>query len=732
MRIRTTVGRVAMRGGQRTDQPDGIWVEEQGRRLGRPDRGALYLLVEVTGPAAGRDIVADQLARVVRNVYYGCRGSVTSGLQQAIQEANSLLYQENRTSLPGERRTAGISCLVLRGTDLFIAQSGPTAVYLLHEGQTSRLPDLSPWLDEGLSAEDVEAAALGERRDPNIALFHCPVEAGDSFLLVESSLARRVPAQKWSELLSVASVPHILDAVIRAGGGNDLSALAVLIGEEKVRDALPSSPAEEKVLEMPEVALPSLWNSIVSRVAQIQIRKSLRVVGRTLLTALTSFWAMCLVLLRRMMPGQPTASPAFSRPTTPKRSKKQPVKHREAPKPDRARKDPVQKVLVGVAIVIPLIVVAAVAFMLVQRDRARQAELESLWQQADVAWKQASTATDQATIRTRLTEAANALEQLLKERPNHAEALDLRQRIDAQLDTINQVKRITWVGELNSYPAEAELTRVVVEGTHVFVLDRRNGRVYHHRLNDLQQALIPASQNTLLVSKGSQVEDVLVGDLVDMVWMLAGETRQKESLVILESGGTLLEYELAPEVLRPLRVAAADAWRYPRLVGSYYGRFYLLDPTANKIWRYFPTADGYSDPPDDWLQVPVTLTGVVDMAIGDSIYLLYPDGQIQRFTAGKPDTLDISDWDTPPRNPAAIFTRPPDETKWIYVADRGNNRIVQANPEGRFKQQFRLAHTVSQEKGNILGQVTGLFVDEIGARAYLLSGQKLYLLLLPE
>lgn len=732
MRIKTTVGRVAMRGGQRTDQPGGILVEEQGRRLGRPDRGALYLLVEVTGPVAGRDIIADQLARLVRDVYYSRRGSVTSGLQQALQEANNLLYEENRTSLPGERRTAGISCLVLRGADLFIAQSGPTAVYWWHEGQVSRLPDLSPWLDEGLSAEELGAAALGERREPNIALFHCPVEAGDTFLLTESSLARRIPLEQWPGLLSVASAPRILEAVVRAGGGNDLSALVVMIGEEQVTAALPPTPAEEKVLEAPEVARPSLWDSVASRLTRLQIGRSLRAAGRALVTALASFWAMCLVLLRRMMPGPPSETPAPVSSKAREKPKKRPVEGRKARKPEKARRDPVQKVLVVVAILIPLVVIAGVAFMLVQREQTRRAELESLWQQADAAWQRAKTTTDQAAIRTHLTEASNALDQLLKEQPNHAEALDLRRQIEVQLDTINQVKRVTWVGDLNSYPADAELSRVVVEGAHVFVLDRRTGKVYHHRLNDLQQALLPDSQHTVLVSKGSQVEDVLVGDLVDMTWMPAGEGRQKESLVILESGGSLLEYDLATEALRPLRMAATDAWRYPRLVGSYYGRFYLLDPTANQIWRYFPTADGYSNPPDEWLQVPVTMTGVVDMAIGDSIYLIYADGQIQRFTAGQSDTFDISDWDTPPRNPAAIFTRPPDETKWVYVADRGNSRIVQVSPEGRFQRQFRLAHSVSQEKGDILGQVTSLFVDEISGHAYLLSGSKLYLLLLPE
>jgi hypothetical protein len=119
------------------------------------------------------------------------------------------------------------------------------------------------------------------------------------------------------------------------------------------------------------------------------------------------------------------------------------------------------------------------------------------------------------------------------------------------------------------------------------------------------------------------------------------------------------------------------------------------------------------------------------MAIGDSIYLLYADGAMRKFTTGEADTFDISDWDTPPRNPASIFTRTPAETRWIYVADRGNRRIVQSSKEGQFKQQFRLADEPASGDGDALTGATDLFVDEIAGHAYLLSGRDLYLLVLP-
>jgi hypothetical protein len=132
------------------------------------------------------------------------------------------------------------------------------------------------------------------------------------------------------------------------------------------------------------------------------------------------------------------------------------------------------------------------------------------------------------------------------------------------------------------------------------------------------------------------------------------------------------------------------------------------------------------------LQAEVDLAGTADMAIGNSIYLLFADGRLRKFTAGEPVAFDISDWDSPPNNPSALFTRPPEENQWVYVADRGNSRIVQTDKEGRFQRQFRLDDPQVESGNDPLGGVTSLFVDEISGHAFFLSNQNLYLAILPD
>jgi hypothetical protein len=730
MRFKTTVGYVAVVGGDPIDQPDGILVEEPASRFGRGrNRGNLYVLLEISGRATGREALAAELVDTVRDCYYRQRGSITAGLQKAISEANNVLAEENRTSMPGEQRAAGITCAVLRDDDLFIAQAGPAAMYLVHDGQVTRYPDVSPWLDD-VAPEEIDATALGDRRDAHVDLFHTPIDYGDAALLVGAGPARSLPPTAWPMILGRPSTAEMLRDLVAASKGSDLSALVLRLEEEEARAAAAPHRQADTVQPPPG---PSTWEQISDWFRDLRLGEQFQAVGGVVVTALAGLWAMLLTLLKRMVPDRTSPQPTMRRQTDTvgKSVAKQRSRQKEKATSPRYG-DLVQKLLIALAVAIPVVVAGVVLVVVIQRGHSQQVELDALWENAKNGWSQANTTSDQAQVRAYLAEAESYLTQFLARRPDDAQALDLQAKIQGRLDEINQVRRISWVGELKSYPSSADLTRVVVEGAHVFVLDRNGGKVYHHQLDDFQQALKPETADNVLVSKGQQVGSVLVADLVDMVWVPMGEGRQKADLLILESGGNLLEYDPTTGELRPLQVADANLWQFPTLVGSYYGRFYVLDSTANKIWRYQPTVDGYSQAPDEWLTAEVDLLGVVDMAIGNSIYLLYADGNIRKLTAGEPDAFDISDWDTPPRNPSALFTRPPEDTQWVYVADRGNNRIVQCGKDGKFKRQFRLADSETSNGADLLSAVTSLFVDEISGHAFFLSGGKLYIIILPE
>jgi hypothetical protein len=327
------------------------------------------------------------------------------------------------------------------------------------------------------------------------------------------------------------------------------------------------------------------------------------------------------------------------------------------------------------------------------------------------------------------------VDDLLRIRPDDPDAAATKDDIIQRIEESTHVKRVRWDSELMFYPGDVQLTRIVVEGVHVFVMDRRANVVYHHQLDDFRQTLLPETENAVLVHKGQQVDGTLVADLVDMTWMPVGNGRQRSALVIVETGGAAIEYEPNSGALTAHRVAASETWVLPRRIGSHTGRLYVLDARAGQILRYAPSSDGYTKIPDEWLRSEVDLAGVADMAIGDSIYLAYANGQLRKLTNGQPAEFNVSNWDIGPGRISALYTRPPEELKWLYIADPDNSRIVQCGRDGSFNRQYRMAASENAEAGDPLAAVSNLFVDESGSdgpRAYFLSENRLHMIILPD
>lgn len=285
---------------------------------------------------------------------------------------------------------------------------------------------------------------------------------------------------------------------------------------------------------------------------------------------------------------------------------------------------------------------------------------------------------------------------------------------------------------LVKYPGDPWLSRILVHGRDIFVLDRNSGKVYHHLFDDLSRAVQPESMETVAVSSQEQIGNIVVGELVDMTWVSSSDTRQKEGLVILENNHRLIEYNPDTRERTVLNVADSEMWDDPKLLSSYFGILYILDTGAGTIWRYEPTPDGYSNHPEDWLEEEVDLTNVADMvATGDeSFHLLDGTDTILKLTNGVQDTFDISAWMVRPFVATAIFGSRPEETRWLYIADSGNSRFVQCDKNGPFRQAFALKYSDSTEDSDILAVATGLFVDEIASQAYFVTQNKLHMMIL--
>ncbi len=272
----------------------------------------------------------------------------------------------------------------------------------------------------------------------------------------------------------------------------------------------------------------------------------------------------------------------------------------------------------------------------------------------------------------------------------------------------------------------------MVEGSRVFVGDTGLDRVTRYGLDEVS-GLIPETAGSTVAERGQVLsEGQVVGELIDLTWAAAGGERRSSNLLILDSNSNLLEADAATG-LKPLAIAQREAWVTPRLTEGYNGNFYLLDAGSGKILRYLPTADGYNNPPDNYLEgdAAIDLTNAVDMAIDGNIWILYGDGTVQTFFQGRqqPFVLEAPP-DGPISGPKAIYTGAAGgEAQTLYIADSDGGRILEYDKSGKYLRQFRPADKADQEK---LRRMTDLQVDELNRTFYILASDGLYRTDIPE
>src|SRR5574341_1069820 len=118
--LEITRAQLAILDGSWQESPDTLALFDAGAA-----RGTLYVSVEVIGDAPDRDRLARQMIETAQREYGKSRGSIMLALAQAVRAVNNDFYQHNLDTPREARCIAGITAVVLRGDDAFIAQAGP-------------------------------------------------------------------------------------------------------------------------------------------------------------------------------------------------------------------------------------------------------------------------------------------------------------------------------------------------------------------------------------------------------------------------------------------------------------------------------------------------------------------------------------------------------------------------------------------------------------------------------
>jgi hypothetical protein len=698
-RVGTIMGKFSVLAGVKQEHVVNVAAVKPARGLLRkPKRERLYIILDVTGEPVGRARIYSEMIRIIGKEYFRARGSITAKLRQAIGAANSFLLQENLNALPLEQRAGSVTCAVLKEGNVYIAQVGPTtAAYVSYQGKLKSFPE-TPVAE--LTAE--EATPLGFKRGIPIRFFRSQVGIGDVILLTSGFLAQQVEREHIAQALTGKEVDVALAYLEQLVGAGDASAMLVRV-----------APMEERARAKPQAIIRPARPVVEAAPAQHRPHPEWRsaregwssLLGRAL-EAIGDF-------LRRLLP-EPVPRTVEAR--------EAPIPSKPIPRQPTRSSERYKNLWMGIAIAIPVLVAILVITVYWRQGLARRARFAGLMTQARQQVEMAAQV-DEATARGYLLEAINYLVKAEELMPGQSEVSELRDQARYTLKKIDRVTELNWLqpmweyGESGSNPGRV----IVANDIDVYVLDKGLHRVYKHLLDEAKHAFQELGVDPVLLRKGDQRDPIVVGDLIDMTWVEAEGWRARESLLVLESGGSLLEYDPLRGI-SVLPLGGKERWIRPQITGSYEGDFYLLDSNLNQILRYKPDYDGS---PEDYLLAPseVNLAGVVDMALDGRIYLLYADGRIMKFDHGQPAPFEITGLYEPMRNPTALFTSR--ESQFLYVADSGNKRILQFTKEGGLSRQLIAS------QGEAFADLKGLFAIEKFNLLYFVSGNKLYVTNIP-
>ncbi|HOG45652.1 MAG TPA: hypothetical protein PLB78_03315, partial [Anaerolineae bacterium] len=543
---------------------------------------------------------------------------------------------------------------------------------------------------------------LGVRRVVEPQFYHATPDTGQVLVMASPALDRVASPRAIAEAIADGG-ETAQRRLLALAAGQDVRALIVTLaarepGAAGRDDERPAAARDERPAPQPMPATAARRSQGPGERPQPRRRSPSQVLG----------------LLRRVLPERPGGA---ARPQRRPAAATSPAPQRQA-----------TRLVVALAILLPLLVLALVAGVRYQYEHNQRQRVAELVRQAGEARTAAANTPDAAAQRVSLRQAIGLLDQALAIAPGEPQVSTLREQVLAALDAASGVRRLYTLWELADLPAgadgQAQVARLLPRDLDLFILDRGADRAYGRQLNPAGDALAPVEGSAVLVQKGDSRAGTAVGELIDLLWMPAGGERREPGLVFLDRNGSLLEWRPA-QGLAVLPVANSSTWRKPAAAGGYGGNLYLLDPQLNRILKYVPSATGYTAPPVDYIADPgsVDLSGAVDMAIDGYIYVLMADGTVLKYLSGRPVTFNISGLDEPLRNPVAIYASGDDEAHgFLYVADAGLARVVQLSKQGQFIRQFKAAEGQGQ-----LADLSGLSVDEAKQRLYLGSGGKVYM-----
>ncbi|MBL8057193.1 MAG: hypothetical protein JNK29_10870, partial [Anaerolineales bacterium] len=365
-------------------------------------------------------------------------------------------------------------------------------------------------------------------------------------------------------------------------------------------------------------------------------------------------------------------------------------------------------VQIGIAVLMPLLVVAVVALIYIQRGQAEQ--FAEALQQLQVEVTKGRLAGDPAVGRPNWEAALVAAARAERLRPDDPQVAQLRLEAQSKLDELDWVTRVEYVPLVpGGLGPQAQLTRIALIGRDVYVLDAGQNRIWRLAPN---LSGVYTRDETFQCGSGN-IRDVTIGPLVDLAYLPgANPFKTEAALVVLDNAGALLYCAPGQAPLGIYLVAPETGWIQPAALELFDGRLYILDAGANQIWQFAPSGEYFNQPSTGYFtSVVYDLRNVVDFTIaGGEVMLLRQDGRISQcnrsqgleaaqcveaaqFTDPRPGRTggeQLADLAAPLR---LIYDQPPEPA--VFALNPANAGLYQLSLKLAFTRQFQPAQPLT-------------------------------------
>ncbi|MBI3957368.1 MAG: hypothetical protein HY328_01065 [Chloroflexi bacterium] len=731
----------------------GIRAVEPEPEEAQAQRGNFYALVELMGESPVRSQALDDIQSILQQTYYTAGGSLSTILEQAIQNAHTSLAALNKRS-PATDLRAGILCVAVVQNHLMMASAGPGLALLATAGRLDQFPPDPSYF----------ANPIGGANPPTIAIYRHQVQDGDVFFLGESDWILITNVKTLGGAIVNTTRLNRFDVVdyLRQQSNHTQIPGMLMVFHQRPGPATPpvqtlprglptsvsapppvhSLPPEDEYTQPAAQRPPVQAAAATSRPVALkrtvvapknsQERISPKVIGQRLAEAAARTGGWLKGVAAKMLP-EAGSQPPTENPPTWVGSVPEPeaaIPHRVPPfTPPSPTRGSRARLFILLAVLIPLLAFATVGILNLREGAATQAEGVKLVDQAEAQLakaEQALTLGDKAAARSALNDAQRYLNEAVALIGISDRSRELSQRIRTELQKLMNVRSLYSLDfPLVEFSPDTSPHRVIVFDQEVYVLDIGRQMVEHFR-TDPGRAVVEERSGPVL-QEGDVVEGVTVGRLVDIAWQprIPGFA-DKASLLILDRNNNVFRYNRVDEAT-VVRLADAAQLQSIAQLETYNGRLYLADEQRNQILRYSPAGLGYDEPPDLWFdpQVQANLAGMVALAIDSDIWLLMENGTLLRYSQGRqlPFSLDTSAGLTGRLSDMALSGAPEGR---IYLADGSQDRILVFDKLGNYIEQLQAAES------NALQGLRGLYLDEVSGTLFILTQTSLYAHPLPN